>query len=205
MPPLICKIQIQHTRHYNLFLIINRSWILTIHKAKGHSTRMNLKNWVKSIQTAGYNGVRPVYATPISAYFWTSWRISIGCHNKRRHSLIFSNAASVYLMGFCKKLKCHKVVHIYFNILTAFSFIMLRITSWAPIRAKKNQESHWAIKTPRKWRKGSWGIYMPLLPVYTVGVLLKVPFKKQQINNWITLVPWIFLLLGHPRKPYGLQ
>ena len=100
-----------YARHYNPLLIRNRSWILTIHKAKGHSTRMNLKNWVKSIQTAGYNGVRPVYATPIFAYFWTSWRISIGCHNKRRHSLIFSNAASVYLMGFCKKLKCHKVLY----------------------------------------------------------------------------------------------
>ena len=30
--------KIPYTRHYNLLLIRNHSWILTIHKAKGHST-----------------------------------------------------------------------------------------------------------------------------------------------------------------------
>ena len=48
--------------HYSPLLIRNRSWILTIHKAR-ISRKKNLektfydfKKWVKSIQTAGYNG-----------------------------------------------------------------------------------------------------------------------------------------------------
>ena len=49
-----------YVRHYNPLLIWNSSWILTILKAKGHSTKMNFKKWVKSIQTAHYNGVRTV-------------------------------------------------------------------------------------------------------------------------------------------------
>ena len=54
--------------HYNLLLIRNHSWILlTIHKArilrKKPLEKMFLyfKKWVKSIQTAGYNGARTVY------------------------------------------------------------------------------------------------------------------------------------------------
>ena len=35
---IISILYIPYTRHYNPLLIRNRSWILTIHKAKGHST-----------------------------------------------------------------------------------------------------------------------------------------------------------------------
>ena len=52
---------IPYAYHYNPLLIRKRSWILTIHKAKGHSTEMNFKKWVKSIQTAGYNGAHTVF------------------------------------------------------------------------------------------------------------------------------------------------
>ena len=45
----------------SVLLIRNRSWILAIHKTKGHSTYMNFERWVKSIQTSGYNGARTVY------------------------------------------------------------------------------------------------------------------------------------------------
>ena len=47
--------------------IINRSRILTIHKARIlrkkplEKTFLNFKKWVKSIQPAGYNAVRTVY------------------------------------------------------------------------------------------------------------------------------------------------
>ena len=50
------------TRHYNLLLIWNRSWILTVHKViilQKKSSLKNIlafKNGVKSIQTAAYNG-----------------------------------------------------------------------------------------------------------------------------------------------------
>ena len=36
--PYDLLIDLPYTRHYNPLLIIYRSWILTIHKAKGHST-----------------------------------------------------------------------------------------------------------------------------------------------------------------------
>ena len=49
---------------YNPLLIRNCPWILTIHKAKGHSTLMNFKKWLKSIQTAGYNGAHTVLKKP---------------------------------------------------------------------------------------------------------------------------------------------
>ena len=52
---------IPYAYQYNPLLIRKRSWILTIHKAKGHSTEMNFKKWVKSIQTAGYNGAHTVF------------------------------------------------------------------------------------------------------------------------------------------------
>ena len=51
---------VPYARHYNLLLIRNRSQILTIHKAEGHST-MNFKKWVKTMQTADYNGARTFY------------------------------------------------------------------------------------------------------------------------------------------------
>ena len=52
--------------HYNPLLIRNRSWILTIHKARIlwkkplRKTFLAFKKWVKSIQTAGYNDGRTV-------------------------------------------------------------------------------------------------------------------------------------------------
>ena len=58
---------IPYARHYNPLLIRNRSWILTIHKARIlrkkplEKTFLDFKKWVKSIQTAGYNGARTVY------------------------------------------------------------------------------------------------------------------------------------------------
>ena len=55
------KDKLPYARHYNPLLIRNRSWILTIHKAKGHSTQVNFKKRVKSIQTAGYDDARVRY------------------------------------------------------------------------------------------------------------------------------------------------
>ena len=52
--------------HHNPLLIRNRSWILTIHKARIlrkkplEKTFLDFKKWVKSIQTAGYNCARMV-------------------------------------------------------------------------------------------------------------------------------------------------
>ena len=57
---------IPYARHYNPLLIRNRSWILTIHKARIlrkkplEKTFLDFKKWVKSIQTAGYDGARTV-------------------------------------------------------------------------------------------------------------------------------------------------
>ena len=59
--------QIPYARHYNPLLIRNRSWILTILKARIlrikalEKTFLDFKKWVKSIQTAGYNGARTVF------------------------------------------------------------------------------------------------------------------------------------------------
>ena len=59
------KYRIAH--HYNPLLIRNRSWILTIHKARLlrknplEKTFLNFKKWVKSIQTASYNGAHTVF------------------------------------------------------------------------------------------------------------------------------------------------
>ena len=56
-----------YARHYIPLLIRNRSWILTIHKARIlrkkplEKTFFYFKKWVKSIQTAGYNGARTVF------------------------------------------------------------------------------------------------------------------------------------------------
>ena len=49
---------IPYARHYNPLLIRNRSWILTIHKAKGHINE--LQKVGKFIQTEGYNGAHTV-------------------------------------------------------------------------------------------------------------------------------------------------
>ena len=60
------EVQIPYARHYNPLLIRNRSWILTLHKARIlrkkilEKTFLDFKKWVKSIQTAGYNGARTV-------------------------------------------------------------------------------------------------------------------------------------------------
>jgi hypothetical protein len=57
---------IPYARHHNPLCIRNRSWILTIHKARIlrkkplEKTFLAFKKWVKSIQTAGYNGTRTV-------------------------------------------------------------------------------------------------------------------------------------------------
>jgi hypothetical protein len=63
--------------HYRTRATITRSWILTIHKAKGHSTSMNFKKWVKSIQTARYNGVHTVIHLPSTFYYYFFFAISI--------------------------------------------------------------------------------------------------------------------------------
>ena len=60
-------IKVPYARHYNPLLIWNCSWILTIHKVRIlqkkllKKTFLAFKNGVKSIQTAGYNGVRTVF------------------------------------------------------------------------------------------------------------------------------------------------
>ena len=58
---------VPYARHYNPLLIRNRSWILTIHKARIlrkkplEKTFLDIKKWVKSIQTAGCDGARTVF------------------------------------------------------------------------------------------------------------------------------------------------
>ena len=55
-----------YARHHNSLLIWNHSWILTIHKAR-ILTKSPLKKrfwtseWMKHIETAGYNGARTVH------------------------------------------------------------------------------------------------------------------------------------------------
>ena len=55
-------LELPYKRHHNLLLITNRSWVLTIHKARIfwknllENKEMVFKNGVKSIQVAGYNG-----------------------------------------------------------------------------------------------------------------------------------------------------
>ena len=62
--PWQIKVYILYAHHYNPLLIWNRSWIPTIHKARIlrkkplKKTFLDFKKWVKSIQTAGYNGAR---------------------------------------------------------------------------------------------------------------------------------------------------
>ena len=68
------KICIPYARHYNPLLIRNRSWILTIHKARilrkkpFEKTFLDFKKWVKIIQTAGYNGARTVIEEICNTY-----------------------------------------------------------------------------------------------------------------------------------------
>ena len=60
------KVHIPYTHHQNPLLIRNHSCILTIHKAgilrkkPLEKTSVDFRKWVKSIQTAGYNGARTV-------------------------------------------------------------------------------------------------------------------------------------------------
>ena len=61
---LISYLRSPYARHCNWLLIRNRSWILTIPKARIlrkkllEKTFLDFKKWVKSIQTGGYNGAR---------------------------------------------------------------------------------------------------------------------------------------------------
>ena len=53
-------VRLPYARHHNPLLIINRSWILTVHKVRILRKKLlknvfGLQKWVKSIQTAGYN------------------------------------------------------------------------------------------------------------------------------------------------------
>ena len=63
---LFWKNKVPYARPYNPLLIRNRSWILTKHKARIlrkkllEKTFLDFKKWVKSVQTAGYNGARTV-------------------------------------------------------------------------------------------------------------------------------------------------
>ena len=58
---------VPYARHHIPLLFRNRTWILTVHKAKIfwknllENKEMVFKNGVKSIQAAGYNGARTVY------------------------------------------------------------------------------------------------------------------------------------------------
>ena len=64
---LLRNFVIPYARHHNPQLIRNRSWILTIHKTRIlrkkplEKTFLDFKKWVKSIQTAGYNGARTFF------------------------------------------------------------------------------------------------------------------------------------------------
>ena len=68
---LFNKKHVPYERHHNPLLIINRSWILTVHKVRIlwkkllKKTFLAFQNGVKNIQTAGYNGARTVYVFEI--------------------------------------------------------------------------------------------------------------------------------------------
>ena len=67
-------------------LIINHSWILTIHKFRNLLKKLlkkNLvfKNWVKSIQTAGYNGLRTVYKSSKAKWSYRRQQVKHSRHN----------------------------------------------------------------------------------------------------------------------------
>jgi hypothetical protein len=84
---------IPYARHHNPLLIRNRSWILTIHKARIfrkkvlEKTYLDFKKWAKSIQTAGYNGARTVYLS----YKSVLQRIHAGLATERSQVQILSN------------------------------------------------------------------------------------------------------------------
>ena len=59
------KFYLPYARHYNLLLIRNCSWILRpefYEKKPLENPFLDFKKWVKSLQTAGYNGTRTVIA-----------------------------------------------------------------------------------------------------------------------------------------------
>ena len=65
---------ISYTRNHDPFLIINCSWILTIHKDRNLwkislKTFLVFQNGVNNIQTTGYNGARTVCGM-VSSIFW---------------------------------------------------------------------------------------------------------------------------------------
>ena len=78
---------ILYARHHNPLLIRNRSWILTIHKGRIfwknllEKTFFTFKKWVKSIQTASYNGARTV------CIFWPPYLV----HGVFERSLSLTN------------------------------------------------------------------------------------------------------------------
>ena len=66
---------------YNLLLIKNRSWILTIHKDRMsrkkpfEKTFLDFKKWVKNVQTAGYNGASTVPNIKYDLHHWVTHHI----------------------------------------------------------------------------------------------------------------------------------
>ena len=98
------KKYIPYTRHYNLLLINNHSWILTVQKARIlrkkllRKSILTFKKWVEKIQTAGHNGTRAV------TYFdHNHWRNSITaltliythCQHSRRSLYISQKACTI--------------------------------------------------------------------------------------------------------------
>ena len=76
---------IQLLLSYRTRAIITRSWILTIHKDRIFQKKllenkeMVLKKWVKSIQTAGYNGACTIYTCFLS---YSALGASENCTNR---------------------------------------------------------------------------------------------------------------------------
>ena len=69
-------------------MIRNRSWILTIHKARVlrkkplEKTFLDFKKWVKSIKTAGCNGARTIFKLMIQPNTKASQTLEVNLHTK---------------------------------------------------------------------------------------------------------------------------
>ena len=143
--------ELPYARHYNPLLIRNRSWILTIHKARIlrkkalEKTFLNFKKWVKSIQTAGYNGARTVDNEPIHITLWT---VYIGYLQMK--IFLFQTSKNFYTS------KSKKKIH--------FIFHMIEKTSSSSLLSNNRIRSVWGspvtalMPCPSIWPKQFWSV-----------------------------------------------
>ena len=114
--PVHLCLNILYARHHNLLLVRNRSWILTIYKDKIfqktllENKEMVFKKWVKSIQTAGYNGARTVLSK-CQSYFCGLLTIDIGAldYIGCKYFLISSSWIGIQFRSYLSARVLHKI------------------------------------------------------------------------------------------------